>query len=295
MEKEVQFSVVIPNWNGLELLKKNLPSVISASGELTEIIVVDDASPDKSNLFLRENFPQVRIVSHEKNLGFGAACNSGVAAAKGELVALLNLDVVPEKDFLQAAAADFKSAEVFAVSFNEPQNSWAKISWKNGFFEHQLGEKTQKTHLSGWASGGSAVFRRLMWEELGGFDSLFRPFYWEDIDLSYRAWKRGWKVLWEPKAVAHHRHESVIGKHFSKELINFVSQRNQLLFIWKNITDQEMMAEHRRQLAARLTKPGFWRPFFGALARLNQVISKRKVEERESRVSDQEIFSYFKE
>lgn len=293
MERKTKFAVVIPNWNGLKLLEKNLVKVISAVEEGTEIVVVDDGSPDQSNQFLQENFPQVKIVRHQRNLGFGAACNTGVREASGELVALLNLDVVPEKGFLAAAAKSFGDKAVFAVSFNEPQNSWAKISWRNGFLEHGLGKRTDKNHISGWASGGSALFRRTMWEELGGFDELYRPFYWEDIDLSYRAWKRGWKVLWEPKAVVHHRHESVIGKHYSKKFIDLISQRNQLFFVWKNITDEKMFADHRQNLLTRLAKPGFWRPFLAALTRLDQVVLKRRIEKGKSKVTDRQIFNLF--
>ena len=294
MEQEVKFSVIIPNWNGQKLLEKNLPIVIEASGA-AEIIVVDDNSPDQSNLFLKANFPRVKVISHRKNLGFGAACNTGVAAAKGHLVALLNLDVVPEKGFLEKVKDHFHSPEVFAVSFNEPQNSWARISWRNGFFEHELGERTDKTHISGWANGGSALFRKSMWLKLGGFDELFRPFYWEDIDLSYRAWKRGWKILWEPKAVVHHQHESIIGKHFSRNFIDFVSQRNQLLFIWRNITDEKMFAEHCRNLLVRSVHLGFWRPFLGSLMKINQVLPRRKIEKEEQEVTDSEIFNFFKQ
>src|SRR4030043_315219 len=92
-------SVVIPNWKGRSLLEKNLPAVLATKPD--EVIVVDDASPDDSNTFLEKNYPQVKLIKHQKNLGFAAGCNSGVKAAKSEIVVLLNLDVVPEKDALE--------------------------------------------------------------------------------------------------------------------------------------------------------------------------------------------------
>lgn len=284
-------SVVIPNWNGRKLLEKNLPAVLAT--EPDEIIVVDDASPDDSNQFLEKNYPEIKIVKHEKNLGFAAACNSGVKAAKGEIVVLLNLDVVPEKDALKNILPDFEDDKVFAVSFNEPDWSWAKISWKKGTVEHEPGPKIKKTHISAWASGGSAAFRKSIWGKLGGFDEIYKPFYWEDIDLSYRAWKRGYLVLWEPKAIVHHKHEAIIGKHFSKIYINFISERNRLLFIWKNITDPRMMIEHKLFLLRQLVKPGYLKPLVAAKMRCPQLIPKRFQEWREKKISDREIFKQF--
>ena len=286
-------SIVIPNWKGKNLLEKNLPAVLATQPD--ELIVVDDASPDDSVSFLEKNYPQIKIVKHKKNLGFAQAVNSGVAAAKGEIVALLNLDVVPEKEALRAILPNFEDKEVFAVSFNEPQFSWARIFWKQGFVGHESGQKTDKTHISAWASGGSAAFRKSVWFDLGGFDPLFHPFYWEDIDLSYRAWKRGFQILWEPKAMVHHKHEAIIGKNFSKNYIDFVSRRNQLLFIWKNITDWQMILEHKFFLAPKMINPRYWKVFLAAKMKMPKILAGRIKEYRQERVSDKEIFEKFKE
>ena len=290
MKKKI--SVVIPNWNGRKLLEKNLPAVLAAKPN--EVIVADDASPDDSNEFLEKNYPEIKIIKHKKNLGFAANCNSGVEAAKGEIVVLLNLDVVPEKDALEKVLPNFNDEKVFAVSFNEPQWSWAKILWQKGTIEHQPGPKAKKTHLSAWASGGSAAYRKSIWQRLGGFDSLYHPFYWEDIDLSYRAWKRGYQVLWEPKAIVYHQHEAIIGKHFSKDYIDFLSERNRLLFIWKNIGDPKMIFEHKFHLGRRLlTSPSYWKPFIAALVRLPKVLPRRFKECREKKIGDREVFAQF--
>lgn len=285
-------SIIIPNWNGRKLLEKNLPAVLATRP--SEVIVVDDASPDDSNTFLEKNYPKIKIVKHQKNLGFAVACNSGAKASKGEIVVLLNLDVVPEKDTFQKILPDFEDDKVFAVSFNEPNFSWARIFWKNGFIEHEPGPKANKTHITAWASGGSAAFRKSIWEKLGGFDEIYKPFYWEDIDLGYRAWKRGYKILWEPKAIVHHEHEAIIGKHFSKEYIDSISERNQLLFIWKNITRPKMIFEHKINLWKKLFKnPGYTKVVVGALVKLPFIIPRRVKEFREKKVSDREIFAQF--
>jgi len=287
-----KISVVIPNWNGRILLKKNLPAVLATKP--FEVIVVDDASPDDSINFLKENYPQIKIIRHQRNLGFAAACNSGVKAAAGEIVVLLNLDVIPEKDVLEKTLPDFEDEKVFAVSFNEPSWSWARIKWVCGFVEHEPGPRVQKTHISAWASGGSAAFRKSIWEKLGGFDELYKPFYWEDVDLGYRAWKRGYKILWEPKAVVYHKHESTIGRHFSKKYIDSVSERNRLLFIWKNITNFSLTREHKFYLLRRLIRQfGYFRIFGGALLRFPLVLPRRFKEFQEAKISDREIFQKF--
>ena len=208
---KVKFSIVIPNWNGEKLLRKNLPAVLKTGAD--EVIMVDDGSTDGSRKYINEltklriNGLKIKTVSNKKNLGFIASVNRGVAAAKGNIVVLLNNDVVPEKNFLAPLRKDFQDPKVFAVSLGEPQWSWAKGKWVKGFVEHESGKKTKMPHISFWSSGGSGAFRKDIWEKLGGMDDVYHPFYWEDVDLSYRAWKRGYKIIWDPRAVVYHKHE----------------------------------------------------------------------------------------
>lgn len=286
-------AVIIPNWRGRKLLERNLPAVVSASEE-AEIIVVDDASPDESNDFLKKNYPQIKLVKHKQNRGFAAAVNSGVEAAGADWVVLLNLDARPKKGYIKACLPHFKNKDVFAVSFAEPGQSWATARFERGFVEHKPGPRTDKTHISFWASGGSAIFDREKWIVFGGMDELYKPFYWEDIDLSYRAWKRGWQVLWEPKAVVEHEHEGIIGQYFSTQYRERVAARNQLFFIWKNITSFRMLAEHKLWLASRLIKPGFWPVYFSAWLKLPQLLPRHLREMKEVTATDEKVFAKFK-
>lgn len=291
-------SVIIPNYNGESLIVKNLPKMLEAKGfsenRIIEIIVVDDASSDASVKVLKKNFPEVKLIKHSKKRGFSCSVNMGVRMAKGNLVVLLNTDVVPKKDFLVSTFTHFKDKEVFAVSFNEKNYSWAKGSFVNGFIKHEPGKKTKKAHITFWASGGSAVFRRSIWMNLQGMDEkLFSPFYWEDIDLSYRALKRGYKIFWEPKALVDHEHESTISK-FSKSYVQRIRERNELLFIWKNITSKNLTNKHLKGLISRvLKKPGYIRIVFMSLAKIKTVLKRRRFEIKESKVSDEVIFARF--
>lgn len=293
----MKVSVVIPNWNGEKLLRKNLPKVIQAvklSSYQAEIIVVDDGSEDGSVRQIKNKKLRIKLIENKKNRGFIYSCNRGVKETKGEIVVLLNNDVVPEKDFLKYVLPHFQDPKVFAVSFHEPDWSWARILWQKGFIEHQPGNKAKTTHISAWASGGSAAFRKSIWQKLGGFDLLYHPFYWEDVDLSYRAWKRGYKILWEPKAIVYHKHEGTI-QRFSKDYVNLISQRNQLLFTWKNVTSPKMMLEHKFWLGLKLIKnPGYFKPFLSALAKKPQILPRWLKEFREKKVNDIEIFNEFR-
>lgn len=293
----ILFSLIIPNWNGKKLLEKNLPSVLTAAKEeRAEIIIIDNGSVDESLHYLQDlasQNPSFQIIKLPKNYGFSYAVNLGIKKAQGKIVVLLNNDVAPKKDFLFPLKKHFANPQVFAVSLNEPQFSWARGEFKNGFFAHQPGPKTQKTHLSLWASGGSAAFNRKLWLKLGGFDRIYHPFYWEDVDLGYRAWKRGYQVLWEPRSIVHHHHESTVSR-FSPKYIDLIKQRNELLFIWKNITSSQLTNEHKKALLKRIIKsPGYLKIFLAALAKLPQVLSRRRQEKKESQLTDEKIFKLF--
>lgn len=267
-------SVIITCWNGKRLLEKNLPLVIKAENnpqnKIKEIIVVDDSSTDDSVVFLKSNFPQVKMAVHGKNIGYSATCNTGVDLASSELVAILNLDVIPEKDFLVAALPNFKDEKVFAVSFNEGKLGPGKIEWKKGFLEIKPSIINEDTELADWASGGSSIFRKSIWEEIGGMDKFFLPFYFEDIDLGLRAKKRGYKCLWEPMAKVEHVHEATINKeNFKEDYINSIKQRNHLLLTWRNIDSFGLFLSHIVNLFKRCVfHPGYFKIVFLAAKRL---------------------------
>ena len=294
----MRVSIIIPNFNGRELLEKNLPSVLKAKenqeNEIIEIIIVDDGSSDESVNFIKNNFPEVKIIKHKVNRGFSATVNTGVRTAKGELVALLNNDVIPSEDFLKTALPLFKDDKVFAVSLHEEGFSWAKGTFQNGYIEISSGEATDKAHISFWVSGGSGVFRRSYYLKLGGMDEkLLSPFYWEDIDICYRAAKRGWINLWEPNANVVHKHESTISK-FSKKYVERIRERNQLLVIWKNLTSPYLFRKHLIGAVKRtVSHPGYLRIVIMALMRFKPLLKARAKEKKETKISDETIFARY--
>ncbi len=279
-------------------MEKNLPFFMKAwankENSILEMIIVDDGSWDGSVNFLKNNYPKIRVIKHKTNRGFSAAVNTGARAAKGDLLLLINTDVIPQDNFLESATKLFDDAKVFAVSLHEKNYGPAKGSFSEGYIQLAMGLETKEIQQSFYVSGGSGLFRREYWMEMGGMDEkLLSPFYWEDIDICYRASKRGYINLWSPDGKVVHNHESTISK-LSKTYVQRVRERNQLLVIWKNIHSINLMRKHVMGVFKRLVlHPGYIRIVIFALTRLPAALKARKKEIKESKLSDELILSRF--
>lgn len=251
-------SVVIPNWNGRDLLDKYLPSVIDAMrGHAgNEIIVVDNGSSDGSAELVRERFPQVKLLALPKNLGFGGGSNAGFREARNDIVVLLNSDMRVDRNFLAPLLEGFAEGDdVFAVScqifFSDPnkkreETGLTQAWWAEGALRvrHRLDDAVDELFPCFYGGGGSCAFDRNKFLDLGGFDELLAPFYLEDTDLGYLAWKRGWKVFYQPKSIVYHEHRGTIGRKFPPEYIQSILKKNFLLFTWKNISGWRKLIAH---------------------------------------------------
>ncbi|MBI4062453.1 glycosyltransferase family 2 protein [Candidatus Gottesmanbacteria bacterium] len=283
----MKVSIVIPNWNGSTLLSKHLPAITQARG-ISEIVVVDDGSTDDSVELLHREFPRVRVIEADRHEGFASAVNTGVAKAVGEIVVLLNTDCEPEKKFLEKLLPHFGDANVFAVGCLDKSMEGRRIvlrgrgvaRWRRGFYVHQRGEVDKST--TAWVSGGSGAFRKSMWDKLGGMDSLFNPFYWEDIDLSYRALNAGYRLVFEKGSVVKHFHEEgKIMRKYSKWYIRIIATRNQFQFIWKNVASLGIILSHMFWTPIMLVKAlfvldtAFVFGYFAAILRLPVILDRR--------------------
>lgn len=283
--EESRVTIIIPSYNGRHLLEKNLPKVMKASST-ARICVVDDGSTDATASWLASHYPQVAVKVLAENMGFVRAVNFGVAHAKTAFIVLLNNDAVPHRGWLAPLLAHFRDPAVFATACKE-MGKWGNREvesgrsigeFKKGFLVHSRGKDAPYTL---WASGGSALFDRKKWVELSGMDTIFAPFYWEDIDLSYRAWKRGLRVEFEPRSVVTHHHASTIALYYPRRTIRAVSIKNQFLFVWKNITDKNLLAAHIAWLPIHLLRAcmrldgAFLHGFLWALFLLPKSVMKR--------------------
>lgn len=275
----MNISIVIPNFNGEQILTKNLPHVLKAVKEYkkgkVEIIIPNDPSTDASADVIQKFIASItdahitgKTINNTKKeeSGFSKNVSRGVSMATGDILILLNSDVRPYENFLSPLLVHFSDDKVFAVGCHDESIEHDKpVSrgrgvgwWERGFLQHKAAEIRPGSTL--WASGGSSAFRKKIWDRLGGLDNLFNPFYWEDIDLSYRAWKSGYKVLFEPKSIVVHEHdEGTIKTKFKPAHIQKIAYRNQYFFVWKNITDAGLRFSHFVWLPYHLLKAVFRR------------------------------------
>ena len=301
-------SIIIPAYNNKELLDNNLPSLIQTmeknKGQY-EIIVVDDAGTDQTAEYLKNNFSQVRVIRLERNKRFPGAVNYGVKKAKYENIFLLNSDMKVPADFLDHLIPYFENPKVFAVS-NKAMESEEKvltkshyIEFRHGFFKEVFFKGEERPHYAFGASGGHALFDKNKFLLLGGFDEIFKPGYYEDADLSYRAWKRGWYVYYDPRSVVYHANMGTHARVFSPLYIKIISQRNALIFLWKNLTDMDLMIKHIFFLpwyliSRTIRRPYVWISFFLALGKLKYILKVRKIEKPFIRNADKNILQKLK-
>lgn len=268
MSSKAAIDIIIPSFNGKHLLQKNLPLVLKNTTNLGKIIVVDNGSTDGTADWIKKNYPSILVLVNSKNLGYTIPINQGVTLSNSEFFILLNNDVAPQQDYLVGPLKLIKDSKVFGVSFCEKQSSWPKFVWEKGKFQFTEGDDKNNLSYSAWASGGSAIFSRKAWNQLGGLDEIYAPWYWEDIDIGYRAWKTGYKIYWDPSSVVSHEHEST-SKNLNPSFVNTIKQRNELLFNWLNTKDfQKKISHFFFLLLHSLKHPGYLRIVVLALWRL---------------------------
>lgn len=296
-------SVIIPTYQNKKQLLANLKHNLRfLSG--CEIIVVND-DPSQSLRDDLKPFASVTLVENKKNLGFGPTMNEGVKKAKNSYVMFLNDDVLLHDEEYRKSLKYFKDRPLlFALSFAQTEGRDTivgknRIYWSRGLFRHSTAHNLQEG-INAWAEGGACVIHKNKFLELDGFDSLYSPFYWEDIDLSYRAWKRGYQVRFTPDVKVEHRHESTIGTLFSKKYIQTIAYRNQFIFIWKNISDTRLIFGHilflpylfilfliRGQIL-------FIKGFLGAVQYRESIVQKRSHEKSMMKIQDRTILNMFR-
>jgi GT2 family glycosyltransferase len=294
-------TLIIPNFNGAQLLRLNLPSVVEAAEQYPGkclVIVVDDSSKDNSIEVLDTGFPQVRLVRHAVNRGFSEAIRSGVEAAGTEFLIFLNSDVRPDPDFIASLIRHFERPDIFSVTplvvdgeGRPTEESWRCYRIRRGRFQALKGRGfvPRAPIETLFASGGSMALRKSMFLELGGFLPIFKPFYSEDSDLGLRAWRRGWRSLFEPGCRVIHDHKgSSISNNIPSARVRKTRRRNQFLLEWMHVPAWDIATSlipgYLLQALGRLAK--FDRVYFAglcaALRRLPEALRIRAEIERTS-------------
>ncbi|MDB5137537.1 MAG: wbbL 4 [Mucilaginibacter sp.] len=239
MEIKKSVSIIIPNYNGRHLLKEYLPYTIDAiknAETIYEVIIVDDCSKDDSVEFIRAEYPWINLVVNAENRGFSYSCNRGIEAAKYELILLLNSDVKLTPDYFEHQWKYFTQQDTFGVmgriidmegdhiqdAARMPKFNGLKL--KTDYFYYQ--NNSTDLWYTFYLSGANALIDAAKLKEIGGFYELFSPFYCEDMELSIRAWKLGWKCYYEHESICRHQVSASTKNYQTAKWVKSVYYRN---------------------------------------------------------------------
>jgi GT2 family glycosyltransferase len=298
-------AIMVLNWNGAAWLERCLPSIVEAADVVgAEVWVVDNRSDDNSAEVCSAQFPTVRFETMPGN-DVLASYNVAAERCTSDIVVFLNNDIVVTREFLVPLLAEMCEPDVFAVapmvrSFPPSEDAPIELEaefpiWTKGMIRGAA--RSPKTVSPTYFTlGGAMACCREKFVSLGGFDDLYLPGYSEDIDLSWRAWKRGWRCLYVPASTVYHAGGVSMGR---STRIRTIMLRNEFLFHWKLLTSPRLMAVHLlttvpRLLTALLRRDANRiRGFFEAVTMIPQALRRRGKARAACVYSDEEVIRRF--
>jgi hypothetical protein len=274
--------VVIPNWNGADLIAESLLSLQNQSLK-PSIIVVDNGSVDESIGIIETKFPEVQLIKLPENTGFSGGVNMGIQVALdqgAEAVALFNNDAVANKDWLKHLVATMDADEKIGIVSCKQLRTDKKYLDSTGDFYSIYGmpfPRGRNQVDSGQynaseaifsAPAGATLYRSDLFSGIGVFDQEFFA-YLEDVDISFRAQLAGWRVIYQPKAEVYH-HVSATGSrlghftryHYIKNFYMLYAKNMPWRLYWKYLPLFAYQAA--RLFASSVVKGGGWAYIQGA-------------------------------
>lgn len=254
----MKVSVVILNWNGREMLRSFLPSVVRYSAEEgVEVCVADNGSTDDSVGMLRREFPSVRIISLERNFGFAEGYNRALRQMEAEYVVLLNSDVEVTEGWLRPMT-DYMDAHPEIAACQPKIRDWKRrdafeYAGAAGGFIDKYGYPFCRGRILGtvendegqyesvipvfWATGAALLIRLEDYHAAGGLDARFFA-HMEEIDLCWRLRSRGRLIVCQPQSVVYHVGGATLSKENPRK--TFLNFRNNLVMLYKNLPEEEL-------------------------------------------------------
>ncbi|MCM8774342.1 MAG: glycosyltransferase family 2 protein [Candidatus Omnitrophica bacterium] len=243
-------SIIIINYNGKDLLKRFLPSILNLNYPNYEVILVDNASTDGSIEFLKNNYPKFKIIRVDKNYGTAEGGNIGARYAKGEYLFFISNDMELDKyilNYMIERMDEDKCIGICTCKMKRINESGEKINIidsvgadldisgfpsARGINQIDYGQYDYFTEVF-FSFGGAMLIRKKIFDRIGGYDSLFFTLA-DDIDLSWRVRLLGYKVMVEPKAFLYHQSSATLGLKLRRSQKRFLSERNTLRMLLKN-------------------------------------------------------------
>jgi len=248
----MKVAIIILNWNGKELLKQFLPSVIANSKSEATIYVADNASTDDSVLFLKQNFPSIKIIQNAENGGYAKGYNDALKNLSEDIFVLLNSDVEVSPNWLSPIISEFKkdtnlvAAQPKILDFK--RKNYFEYAGAAGGFIDQLGypycrgrifnsiEEDTKQYNDVfkifWATGACLFVKKEAFHAVGGFDEDFFT-HQEEIDLCWRLQSKGGLIKYIGHSKIYHVGGATLNAANSKK--TFYNFRNTLLMLLKNV------------------------------------------------------------
>lgn len=315
--KNTIVSVIIPNWNGKDLLLDCLKSLMNQSFNNFEIIVVDNGSTDRSPEFIKNNFPKVKVVVLQENFGFAKAINEGVKKSSAEYVIFLNNDTVVDKNLIKnLILCARKHPDVISVNskllnfYNKNKIDGVGILVNEvgqarsiGWQETDKGQYDKEQYIFG-ATGGASLFKRKEFIKLGGFDENYFM-YSEEVDFAFRAQFKGYKSIFCPKAIVFHKHKATSKKFPAKvEYWQFRNMTQTIIkdfpisILLKNWRWLKIFLVHINTIFYQLKNGFFWSPFLAdlwILFSLPRLLYERRKIQSKMKVSESYIDNFLGE
>jgi len=244
-------SVIVINYNGVSLLDDCFTSLknLSCPSDSVELIMVDNGSTDRSVLFMREHFRDVKIIENKKNLGFAEPNNMAASMAKGKYLAFLNNDMRVRPDWLLKLIEAIKNSPDDVICVGSKILNWhgeqvqfggAGMAFDGRGFEVSSLRGSEESYPPVlFACGGAMLIKRDIFIKLGGFDPKYFA-YFEDVDLGWRLWITGYRVLLVPDSIVYHHHQKTGNAIFSLEQKIFLGERNCFYSMIKNYEDKNL-------------------------------------------------------
>lgn len=317
MTKRFLASVIIPNWNGKELLEACLNSLIKQTFKDFEIILVDNGSTDDSLEYVRNNFPMVRTIALSENSGFARAINEGVRISHADYVVFLNNDTIVDRNWLKSLIEcanehsealsvnskllNFYTRNIFdgmGITVNEVGQA-RSIGWQ----EEDNGQYDKLQYIFG-ATGGASLFKRRDFINVGLFDEKYFM-YSEEVDFAFRAQFLGYKSIFCPQALVFHKHKATAKKlpqHLEywqfRNMTQTIIKDFPVSILFKKWRWLKIILVHLNTIFYQLRNGFFWPPFLAdlwILFQLPRLLQERSKIQKSRKVSDEYIESFLKE
>ena len=252
-----KIAVVILNWNGRKFLEKFLPALVEHNTAQAELIIADNASSDDSIEFLRNNYPQIRIIQNGHNGGFSRGYNEALALVEAEYFVLLNSDIEVTPNWIEPIISMMDNDPMIAacqpklLSWFE-RDTFEYAGGAGGFIDHygypfcrgrifqslekDEGQYNDTTEIF-WATGACMFVRADLYRQYGGLDNDFFA-HMEEIDFCWRMKNAGFKIMYCPDSKVFHVGGGTLPKISSRK--TYLNFRNNLILLYKNLPAGEI-------------------------------------------------------